>query len=153
MKQYKVKKITDAKHIQDIIEKIDFFSEFTNSEKNRIAQFYKHITIFQPNTCIIQQEEESSSFHILLCGKAIVTKKLEKETLHTYHPGDIFGEISFLTNSKRTANVIAVEESITLELDKEFLDQMGSGIREKIKDKLILNLIDRLDCEKPTKKQ
>lgn len=147
MKNFEIKKILDHKKIVEIIDRINFFSEFTDSEKNRISQFYKHITIYKANSCIIQQSEDSTSFHILLCGKAIVTKEYEQKTIHTLHPGDVFGEISFLTKSKRTANVIATEESITLELDKEFLDQMGAGIREKIKDKLILNLITLLDSK------
>lgn len=81
----------------------------------------------------------------MLCGKAVVTKELNETELYTLYPNDIFGEISFLTNSNRTANVIAVEDTITLEFDNEILDSLGSTTREKIKDKLLFNLISRIN--------
>ena len=147
MKNYEIKKIIGNEKVLEILDKLDFFSEFTHQEKHRIAQCYKHLTIYKANSCIVMQNDDSTSFHILLNGKAIVTKLYEQKTIHNLNPGDIFGEISFLTNSKRTANVIAVEDSMTIEFDNNFLEELGSGIREKIKDKLILNLIALLDSK------
>ena len=59
--------------------------------------------------------------------------------------GDIFGEMAFLTETRRTANVIAKDAVIALKLDKVLFEQLSAKIREKFKDKIIKKLVKRLE--------
>jgi len=54
--------------------------------------------------------------------------------------------MAFLTDTRRTANVIAREAVIALKLDRVIFERLAPQIREKIKDKIIEKLVARLDA-------
>jgi len=133
------------KKILDIVERLDFFNSFTAREKKEIADLHAHFRIFQAGESIIEEGSKGTSMFILLSGGVEVSKGDNTDLLIQLKPGDIFGEIAFLTNSYRTANIIAADVVIVLELDKQLLFEMNIHIREKLKDKIIEKLIQSLE--------
>jgi CRP-like cAMP-binding protein len=122
----------------------DFFTAFSDAEKREIVSSYTPVRVFGKNESIIKEGSHDTSFYILLTGSARAMKNGVSLPFAEYRPGDSFGEISFLTGVPRTCDVVANEASIALEIDKQTLDDLKTEIREKIKDRIILNLIGRL---------
>ena len=60
-------------------------------------------------------------------------------------PGEVIGEISFLTGEPRTASVLANTPSSALVIDQQLLAELQVITREKIKDQLILKMAKRLN--------
>ncbi len=131
--------------ILGIVERLDFFDDFSLGERRRIVNFNSHFLIYNKGEYVIKEKSNQTSFFILLSGTVSVTKGEESLPITRFDPGEFFGEISFLTHTHRTANVIADDTVIVMRVDKELLDELKAEIREKIKDKIIDKLVTRLD--------
>ncbi|MGN7612241.1 protein kinase domain-containing protein [Magnetococcales bacterium HHB-1] len=128
-----------------ILDKVQFFQAFSAYEKKRIASNYAQLKRCSPGEYLIIQGERGRSFYILLSGEAQVFQNDEATPLATLTPGTLFGEVAFLTNRRRTSHVVATDSAYILEIDKALMERLGSDIREKIKDRIIEQLLSRLD--------
>ncbi|MBN2013262.1 cyclic nucleotide-binding domain-containing protein [candidate division KSB1 bacterium] len=131
----------DRSKIISIINRLDFFDKFSIIEKHKILAFHTQFFLYHPGEIIITEGSYDSSFYILLDGSAEVLKTANPIPLDEIQPGDFFGEISFLTNAPRTANVIASSQSIIIRIDNRMLNRLDAQIREKIKDNIINKLV------------
>lgn len=133
-------------HAQMILSKIPFFREFDNLERERVAENQTAFVIAKPNEMIVHKGDEGRSFYILLSGSvAVICPEREALTeLVALKPGDVFGEIAFLSDSLRTTDVLAKELSILMVIDRSSMAAMKVEIREKIKDQLIKKLVNRV---------
>ena len=133
-------------HAQMILSKIPFFREFTPSERERMAENQTAFVIARPKEMIVHKGDEGRSFYILLSGTASVLcpNSSEENELVALEPGDIFGEIAFLSNSPRTTDVRASEVCILMMIDRAMMAGLRVDIREKIKDQLIHKLVQRI---------
>jgi len=131
--------------ILNIVKRLSFFYDFSLGERKKIINFKSNFLVYKNNECIIKENSHSTSFYILLSGTVNVTKGEEELPITQLEPGEFFGEISFITNTQRTANVIANGTVIVIRVNKELLKELHAEIREKIKDKIIYKLISRLD--------
>lgn len=129
----------------DIINRLKFFRKFTPTEKERLVQFHQHFCIFEKGEEIIREGSVQPTFFILLAGKVKVGRNGGSVHIVTLSPEEFFGEISFFTQSAATASVIAEEESIAILVDEAMLVTLNPETREKIKDKVIEKLAERLD--------
>ncbi|MBF0110048.1 MAG: cyclic nucleotide-binding domain-containing protein [Magnetococcales bacterium] len=120
-----------------IISFIPFFNSFSLHEKKQIVSFHNRLLLAQPDEMIVREHDESNNFFIILKGKVDVVKEEGQVTLNTLGPGNSFGEIAFLTGTRRSANVIAREPTIMLTIDRDFYENVGIEIREKFKDQII----------------
>ncbi len=73
--------------------------------------------------------EEGDSGDLIFCIKSgcakVVAHILGKEIeLATLSPGDVFGEVAFLTGRPRTASVIALDKLEVIEFKKFLLEEM-----------------------------
>ena len=134
----------ETRHLIENMNRIDFFTAFSDAEKREFLASYTPVCVFGKDESIIKERTDDTSFHILLTGSARAMKNDVSLPFAEYGPGDSFGEISFLTGVPRTCDVIANEVSITLKIDKKTLEDLKIEIREKIKDRIIENLVDRL---------
>jgi len=141
---YEIEKL-DQKKILDIINRLDFFNNFSIAERQNIIVFHTHIFVYKKGEYIIKEGGDDSCFFILLSGDISVTKGTNSVNIANLEAGEFFGEISFLTNSFRTSNVVANNEVIVIKVDKDMLTNLNVNIREKIKDKIIEKLILRLN--------
>jgi len=137
-------KLINRVKILNIIDKIDFFSEFNVGEKSMIVDTRSRFVAAEKGESIIVQGEKDSSFYILLHGSAQVSLEENGKTLAHLQPGNFFGEVSFLTDTPRTSNVVASETCILFRFDKKVMNSLPSMTREKIKDKVIAKLVHLL---------
>ena len=135
----------DREKILSIMDRIAFFNQFSTFEKIDMVEFHTHFFVFEPGEYLIREGEADTSFYILLAGTVKVTVgSAEKEVTHL-EPGEIFGEMSFLTETMRTTNVTAEELVIAIRVDRNMMDRLPLALREKIKDRIIHKLVLRLD--------
>ncbi|OIO68177.1 MAG: bacteriocin ABC transporter permease [Zetaproteobacteria bacterium CG12_big_fil_rev_8_21_14_0_65_55_1124] len=87
---------------------------------------------------LVQKDDEATSLFIVVEGRldGYLTLNDERTRLGSIHPGDICGEIGYFLAGKRTAEVVAGEDSAVLELPYSKLDEL----RDKAPD-----FGDRLD--------
>jgi len=130
----------DRTKIMSIINRLAFFDKFSILEKHKMLAFHTQFFIYQSGEIIIEEGCYDSEFFILLDGSVDVIKTSNPVPLDTLEPGDFFGEISFLTGSPRTANVIASTRSIAIQIDHRMMKRLEPEIREKIKDQIIYKL-------------
>lgn len=140
----KITSLEDAKTL-DIVKRIEFFDSFTGPELETLIIYHGEIDVAEEGEVIIQEGETSCSLYVLLSGSIKVFKGNHKKALAYLAPGDIFGEISFLTRIKRITSCTAQSKSIVMKISHTTLNNLGATIRDKIKDKIILKLISRLD--------
>jgi len=138
--------------ILNIIDKIDFFSTFIPGEKNMIVDTRSRFVSAEKGESVIVQGYRYSSFYFLLHGSAQVSLEENGKTLAQLQPGDFFGEVSFLTNTPRTSNVIADQTCILFRFDKKVMNSLPPGTREKIKDKIIAKLVHLLAAKNESHK-
>ncbi len=136
--------------ILSIISRLSFFNSFTTDEKRQMVSDDAHFRVYNPGEQLIRQGSSDHSLFIILSGAVIVTKTSHGTVLAVLRAGDIFGEMAFLTDTRRTANVSARESVIALKLDKVMFEQLSPEIREKFKDKIIEKLVARLDTANKT---
>jgi len=128
-----------------IIHRLTFFDTFTANEKRQIASEDAHFRMYNPGELLIRQGSSDRSLFIILTGAVAVTGSDGGTVLAVLRAGDIFGEMAFLTDTRRTANVIARDAVIALKLDSVLFEQLPAEVREKFKDKIIKKLVSRLE--------
>lgn len=131
--------------VMNILMRLDFFDAFTDEEKAFLFQFHSNFFVYEPGEYIIREHSSDTTFFILLSGTVNINKGPMRLHIAELGPGDFFGEVSFLTNTPRTTNVVADDTVIVIMVDKNMLDLLTAEIREKIKDKIIEKLVRRLD--------
>lgn len=82
-------------------------------------------TTFSAGKVIVAENDLGNSIFFIKSGTArIMTSILGREMLLAImNAGDIFGEVGFLTGRPRTASVIALEDTLVMELDQGILDE------------------------------
>ncbi len=104
-------------------------------------------TTFPKGTIIMREGEAGNSAYIIASGQCEVRKKISgvDQVLKTLGPGEVFGEMAVLTESPRTATVIATEDTTALvvgrsvmqnELDlmKPWIARLLHTIAERFRD-------------------
>jgi CRP-like cAMP-binding protein len=87
-------------------------------------------TAFNPGEVILEESKLGSQLYAILQGRVSVELKTgqmheqaedEGKQLATLRPGDVFGEIAFLAEKRRSAHVVAIDEVLLLELEGDKL--------------------------------
>jgi len=132
--------------IREIMEKFDFFQDFTDEEKNQMIDLKNNISSFEDGEKIICQGDIDFAIFLVMEGQAIVSKE-EAPSIHFLElkEGDVFGELSLLGKRLRSANVISNGGTKTLKMEGLFLDSMPPSIQNKFKDHFIKGFIKRID--------
>ncbi|MBN1889284.1 MAG: cyclic nucleotide-binding domain-containing protein [Thermoflexales bacterium] len=106
-------------------ERIEFlqraFPELPAPVLTELAQQVRERT-YPIGTVLCTEEKVEETFYILCSGKVAVSKFLDGETsrILTYHgPGEFFGELALIRDTRRAATVVTIEESTVFELDKK----------------------------------
>ncbi len=132
--------------ILPIINRLGFFTSFTAVEKRQMVSDDTHFRVYKPGELLIRQGHSDQSLFIILTGTVSITEGANGTILAVLKAGDIFGEMALLTDTRRTANVVARESVIALKLDRVLFEQFTPTIREKFKDKIIEKLVARLEA-------
>jgi branched-chain amino acid transport system substrate-binding protein len=115
-----------AEPSKDILSNLELFSMLTSDEILSINKSLKQ-KLFAKNAKIISEGDSGDSMFILVEGLLDVfitteDKKIIKVAQLT--PGNFFGEMSLLTGEHRSADVIAVSESLVYEITKDALQEI-----------------------------
>lgn len=117
---------------------LGFLSYFTSDEIGEILR-RAELKRFSDGQNVVHEGDTGDSIYVIKSGIAVVVghffgKVVQLETLC---PGDLFGEVAFLTGRTRTANVTAKGELEVYEINRVFLEeliekrpQILSGINE-----------------------
>ena len=75
---------------------------------------------FQPSEAIVEEGRTGNGCYVILSGRVEVIRGLpdRPQVLATLGPGEPFGEMALLGDWKRTASVIAIEETTCLGIDR-----------------------------------
>ncbi|MBF0358518.1 MAG: cyclic nucleotide-binding domain-containing protein [Magnetococcales bacterium] len=129
--------------VHALMDRINFFHNFSKYEKRRCANTEKSIVTFEPGEKIIEEGGKDTFFYIILKGTVLISK--QGVAINTMREGDFFGEMAFLTNTERSSSVIAEDSIVAYRLDRQKMKMMQSAIREKIKDQCITKLVEHMD--------
>ena len=82
-------------------------------------------TTFPKGTVIMREGEAGSAAYIIVSGQCEVKKKMGgiDQVLKTLGPGEVFGEMAVLTESARTATVVATEDTTALVVTRTVMQQ------------------------------
>jgi CRP-like cAMP-binding protein len=84
---------------------------------------------FKPEEVVSAEGEASDRLHVIVAGKAEVTRRAEGEdrTLAFLGGGSIFGELSLLTGTPPTASITAVSDMEVFEIRREHLNAVAKS--------------------------
>lgn len=114
----------------------------------KLLAFSSRRVQFRPGEKLINMGEQGGHAYVILSGKVhIVVGDDDEDILATKSVNELLGELSLLSNTTATANVIAAEKVTALEIQKDaFLQlmesdpQMASQVAKVVSDKLVSTL-------------
>jgi CRP/FNR family cyclic AMP-dependent transcriptional regulator len=128
-----------------LINNISFFQSFNVAERQEISALNNQVIEYSDNAAIVEEGQKDMAVFIVLKGEAIVTRNdLPKVIINTLTPGALFGEVSFLMQTPRTTNILTKSSAKVLKLDPKMFEKLNSQTREKLKDKFITVLVNRI---------
>jgi uncharacterized protein len=89
--------------------------------QRRKAILISELHEFKKGDLLVEQDTVGRDMYLILSGEVEVIRKDDGEsrTLATLKPGQIFGEIGYIRETERTANVVATEDVSALRFDYE----------------------------------
>ncbi len=99
---------------------------------------------FKKGVTVITEGDEGSWMYVVASGHLSVMK--DKKVIREIHLGEFFGEIALIQNSKRTATVIAKEESVLLSLTRKDLEEVFTkdpSIESRFYKAMLEKVLDR----------
>ena len=128
-----------------LINNIPFFESFNVAERKELSALSNKVIEYSDKTAIVEEGQKDMAVFIVLKGEAIVTRNdLPKVVINTLSQGDLFGEVSFLMQTPRTTNILTKSSSKVLKLDPKMFEKLNPQTREKLKDKFITVLVNRI---------
>ena len=107
---------------KEVFEQSPLFDDMTDYQMCK-AVLISELHEFKPNDLLVEQGTVGRSMYMILSGKVEVTLETEhaSKQLATLDAGQVFGEIGYIKETKRTANVRALTEVSALRFDYERL--------------------------------
>ncbi|WP_114417985.1 cyclic nucleotide-binding domain-containing protein [Marinospirillum perlucidum] len=143
-----MKQINTLRHkIMQLLSRLEFFKDFPETDKQLLVEGKGMIVLAEEGEYVIKQGSVDPTLYIPLSGEldVRVTNEAGKEVrIASIPPGETVGEVAFLTDSPRTASVVATRQTVLFRCSRVALKSMAPSAREKIKDQIILKLIERL---------
>lgn len=103
----------------EAIKKCDLFAEVPGDALASMAESSRMLR-FAPGETLVRMGEESTAMFLVTTGEAVVEMNLRE--VARVRPGDVLGEIAFITGSVRTATVRAAGSAVeVIELDEASL--------------------------------
>lgn len=123
-----------------LLRKLPIFDALNDEERYFLSNLEWCFHVYDEGDLLTIEETTDERIFILLTGTASVIKGNQEKTISMLKPGDLFGEITFLTGTPRTASIIANNRCSVLAIDKRLMNEITIEIREKIKDQIIIKL-------------
>lgn len=130
--------VTKAK-LMAITAKLPVFRNLAPFEKELLVD-HSQLFVAEEGDTIIEKSAEDYCIYILLSGGGSVHLQKDGDAIGEINPGEMFGEIGFALNVPRNTWVFATATCILFRIDQELMSHLGSSIREKIKDEVIMKM-------------
>ncbi|MCD6266378.1 MAG: TIGR02266 family protein [Deltaproteobacteria bacterium] len=100
---------------------------------------------YKAGDVIFKEGSHGTAVYLLGAGKVEISKTVQdrKIVVEILGPGDIFGEMSYIDHSPRSATAIALEDAVLELIDKNFLDKEFNQIDSDFRE-IITTLVRRL---------
>jgi len=100
---------------------------------------------YKAGDVIFEEGSHGLAVYILHSGRVEIGKKAQdgEIAVEILGPGDIFGEMSFLDHSPRSATVTALEDTVLELVDKDYLDREFNQIDSDFRE-IVTSLVKRL---------
>lgn len=138
-------------HMEDIsvqerfnsIKKLDFFNGFPDAEMWEIIQAGTWQD-YKGGEDIIVEGELDDCFYILIKGNVNVVKN--NKIIRKLGMGDCFGEMGYLAKTKRTATIVAVNDTSLLKINSTVISQVSLNCQVRFLKVFLRTLIHRLSA-------
>ena len=123
------------------IKSLGFFKGFSDAD---IWELIRACTwqSFSPGQSIIREGDMDNSFYIVLSGVVIIEKA--GSVVNILQEGDCFGEMGYLTRSRRIASAIARTEVSLMKVNDSTIDRAAEGTQLRFHKSFVRTLIERL---------
>lgn len=101
----------------EILRSVPFFSVFHDAEQRLMVGEQCRVLCYHMGEFLIQEGGKDRSLFTLVAGAASVVKEGSSIPLALLGPGNLFGDVAFLTQRKRTTNVIVHPPPLGVTLD------------------------------------
>ncbi|UZV93527.1 cyclic nucleotide-binding domain-containing protein, partial [Treponema pallidum] len=93
------------------------------------ASFTRFAKKFQRGSVIFAEFDVGESFYLVQSGRVRLIKIIngKERYLDVLQPGEIFGEMSILDNSPRSASAVAYDDVVALEFNRENFEVLMMG--------------------------
>jgi serine/threonine-protein kinase len=126
---------------RDSLRSLRFFDSFSDEEISEVLNASQLLT-YASGADIVREGEIDSAFYLIARGNAEVRKG--NTMIDTLMKGDCFGEIGFLTATRRTATVVAAGQVLALKVNATLLDQVSTDCQLRFYKTFTQTLIYRL---------
>ena len=126
---------------RDSLRSLRFFDSFNDEQIGEILNA-SHLLNYAPGAEIVREGDIDGAFFLIARGNAEVRKG--KTLIDTLLRGDCFGEIGFLTSTRRTATVTAANQVLALRVSSTLLDQVSADCQLRFYKIFTQTLIYRL---------
>jgi len=134
---------------EKLVEISDKIFLFDSISKNDIITMTKNVKInkYKKNNIILKEDSRDLKIHYLINGTVTVNNNKSESSLATIKSGGMFGEMSFVSGKKRTANIIACENCITVSFDIDINKHTkdNSYSFSKLYFNISMDLIDKIN--------
>ncbi len=130
-----------AKEMFTTIRKLEFFQAFPDGQLWELVRAGNWLQ-FDPGREIIVEGEIDDSFYVI-AGGAVIVRKAGRD-LRVLPQGDCFGEMGYLTRTRRTATIVAREPTSLLKLNSTVINQLSIGCQVHFLKVFVRTLIQRL---------
>lgn len=129
----------------DLLNEIEFFDLFDENEKKEIIALEDIFLAVKKHEVVLSRAERNTALYVIVRGLIYVTQDdNRKRVLAQLKPGDVFGEMSFLTRDLPAETVVAKDDSTLIKLDDSRLRQLSPAVQSKIREQLIVALVRRV---------
>ena len=125
----------------ETIKNLGFFEYFTDVDIWELIRACDWEN-FNKEQLIIQEGEEDSSFYIIISG--IVSVEKNGHRIDYLQEGDCFGEMSYLTNERRTATIRANTDVSLIKVNSTTLERANEGTQLRFLKVFVKTLSTRL---------
>ena len=152
--------MAEGDSITKFINTVSFFSVFTDVEKQKLISRADCFEKYNQEDVLFKQGDPGETLYLTLQGKVGLFKlgtidtgegrvslkeEIEKHVVDL-NPGTIFGEISMLTECKRSATArVASAQAVVMKITKKLLDNLNHPTQIKFHQQLLLALATHLD--------